>query len=132
MSEIGSQLSRNQQRAIPSLLENRTIEDAARAVGLSERTIHRWLTEPTFILVLRSVEGKVIAEAVRALIYDLRKNHETMREIRDDEDESAHVRLRAAQILDNSLLRWREMQNIEERFVYLEELVHGMNSINED
>ena len=132
MSYFSSQLTRNQKRAIASLLENRRISDAAIAVGLSERTIYRWLTDPTFTFALRSAELAAISEAVRTLIVDLMLNHETMRVIRDNENESAYVRLRAAQILDNSLLRWRGMQNIEDRLVNLESIINGMILIDED
>ena len=132
MSYFSSQLTRNQKRAIASLLENRRISDAANAVGLSERSIYRWLTDPSFTFALRSAELAAISEAVRTLIVDLMLNHETMRVIRDNENESAYVRLRAAQILDNSLLRWRGMQNIEDRLVNLESIINGMILIDED
>lgn len=46
-------LSRNQIRAIAALLEHRRIEDAASAVGVGLRTLHRWLLEDaSFVLAL--------------------------------------------------------------------------------
>ena len=134
MSENVTQngLSRNQVRAISALLSFPRVEDAANSVGVNPRTIHRWLQEPVFKNALRTAAGNVISDAIRILVSDLKTNHEVMRTVRDDPENSARVRLSAAQSLDNSLLRWREMQNIEERLTNLEELLHGMTIINED
>lgn len=134
MSEnvIQNGLSRNQVRAISALLSYSRVEFAARSVGINPRTIYRWMQEPAFIRALRTAEGEVISDAVRVLISDLKANLEVMRAVRDDPENSARVRLSAAQILDNSLLRWREMQNVEERLANLEELVQVKSIINGD
>ena len=116
-------LTRKQRRAIAALLESRTIEDAAKATQVSERTLFRWLAEPGFVQALNVAESGVISEAVRALIADLKANHGTLRTLRDDLKLPASVRLRAAQALDDSLLRWKELQNTDERLAGLELLV---------
>jgi len=113
-------LSRTQRRAIAALLTNRTIEDASTQSGVSQRSIYRWLQDPAFRVALAGAEGDAIDEAVRSLVVDLAVNHQTMQAIRDDPDNSAGVRLRAAATLDASLLRWRELRDIEGRLTKLE------------
>jgi hypothetical protein len=119
-TNVNGDLTRNQARGIAALLANRRIDDAAQSVGLNERTLIRWMKEPVFSRALQAAETAAIGFAVRSLISDLRANHETMREIRDDTDLGARVRLSAAQSLDMSLLRWRDLQNSDERITKLE------------
>ena len=120
------ELSRNQLRAIAALLANRNVADAAAATGIGARTIYRWLKEPVFQQALHEAETAAIADAVRALIADLSANHAVMREIRDSKSDNVtpRVRLSAAQALDNSLLHWRELLNVEERLERLERLYY--------
>ena len=122
-----STLTRKQRRAIAALLNSRTIQDAATNAGVSERTLYRWLVETTFVLAMRAAEGNAIAEAVRVLITDLATNHNTLRTLRDDIKLPASVRLRAAVSLDDSLLRWRQLLDIETRLTRLEEVVYANN-----
>lgn len=123
--DVSQGLSRNQVRAITALLSHRRVEDAAGAIGINPRTIYRWMDEAAFTRALRAAESDLIGDAVRALISDLKVNHEVMRAIRDDQENSARVRLSAAQSLDNSLLRWRELLNVDERLTHLEITVYG-------
>ena len=56
-------LTRNQRKALVALLENITISDAAEACGLSEKTIHRYLTDQEFRKVMLEVESGLIEAA---------------------------------------------------------------------
>ena len=108
-----------QARAVSALLTQRTIEDAATAAGVNARTLYRWLEVDTFRAALHAAEAAAIRDALRALVGDLRANFDTMRAIRDG-DESANIRLQAARALDASLLKWRELETLEERVSRLE------------
>src|SRR5205085_10415975 len=44
----GSMLGRKKEAAIGALLVHRTVEDAARAVGVSSKTLQRWQKRPEF------------------------------------------------------------------------------------
>ena len=70
--------------------------------------------------------GDLISEAVRALVADMSTNHETMRMIRDNQEYSESVRLRTAQTLDASLLKWRELLDVEQRLTKIEEFLLAM------
>ena len=53
-------LSRNQTKTIAALIECRTIAGAALQVGISERTIYRYLEEPEFRAALTRAEKGLI------------------------------------------------------------------------
>ena len=42
-------ITSKQARAVVALLQNRDIKSAATSVGLNERTLRNWLTEPDFV-----------------------------------------------------------------------------------
>src|SRR3984885_8707258 len=48
MSASIKQLGRKKEAAILALLSQRTVQDAARSVGVGERTLYRWMQEPDF------------------------------------------------------------------------------------
>lgn len=122
----GDGLTRTQKRAIAGLLEATTVEQAADIAGCSESSIYRWQREDeAFQMELAKAEGAMIAQAVAGCVADMTQNHETMRAIRDDTDAKAAVRLQAAQALDRSLLKWRELRNVEERLAKLEGVFLG-------
>ncbi len=114
MSAKHGEMTINQRRCIKALLEHSRVEDAASSVGVSGRTVYRWLNDPLFVAALRSAETEILSDGIRALIVDLKRNHEVIRAIRDGERSSPNLRLRAAKMLDDSLLRWREIQTIED------------------
>lgn len=121
MAQNGT-LSSRQTRAIAALISSPSIAEAAELAKIGRRTLHNWLAEDAdFQQALSAAESAAISEAVRATGADMAANFATMREIRDDLELPASVRLRAAQTLDGSLLRWREIASIEERLVALEE-----------
>lgn len=125
MAENG-RLTPKKRRAIAALLQARTLEAAAELAGVGERTLYRWLQDDSFVQALRAAEGEMIGEAVRGLIADMKANFDVMRGIRDDPTSSKGEKLRAAKALDASLLKWRLANNIELRFVELEDIVNGL------
>ena len=124
MASNGS-LNTKQRRAIAALIEARTIQDAAQAAGVGERTLYRWLEDPIFARELNKAEGNLIKSAVAALVGDMLQNFDVIKMIRDNTQAADGVRLRAASILDSSLLRWKEMDDLEERIARLEEAIYG-------
>lgn len=119
MSENVS-LTAKQHRAIAALISSPTVGEAAKAAGVSERTLARWMGDPDFRMALGVVESDMIDGAVRCMIGDLTANHDTMRAIRDDPTNGPAVRLRAAVALSDDFLRWRELRNVEARLASLE------------
>ena len=62
-----SQLDRKKQSAISALLTNPTIEKAAQAVGVSEKTLWRWLQLPEFSAAYQQARTEVLEQTISVL-----------------------------------------------------------------
>ena len=127
MSHSGSnptKLTPKRQRAIAALLSTSNVSEAAEMAKVSRRTLTRWLGDPDFRTALIQAEGRMVEDALRALIGDMVVNLSSMITIRDDLSNSSSVRLRASQAIDSSLYRWRGIKDLEERISVLEAMVY--------
>ena len=122
----GNELSRLQRRAIPALLSHRRLEDAAKEANVSERTLHRWLGDPVFKEALAEAERQLLHQAVHSLASELLQDHETIISIRDDPTVTASVRLQAARAHEQSLIRWKQLAEFEQRIAAIEKEVSWM------
>ena len=114
-------LTTRQRKAIESLLTTGSRTEAVRAAGITRQTLSRWFKQPHFVAALRQAE----AEALRGLSLSLLSLAEGAAGALAAglEDESATVRLRAADLILQRLLQVREMLDWEGRITALEELV---------
>lgn len=128
MADNGSEteLSDKKRKAIAALLTARNVAQAAEKAGVGERTLARWLAEdPVFRAALLEAEGNAIDAATRRLIGLADGAIVVTGRVMTDAENSPAVRLRAAgQVLDN-LMRLRELRNVEDRLVKLEEAVNA-------
>lgn len=127
MAETGTQniLSTRQRRAIAALLTARNIRDAAKTVGIPERTVARWLADdPDFRLALLAAEGDAIDAATRRLVSLSDAAIATLEDTMTSAG-PAGIKLRAAQSVLDYLLRLRELRNIEQRLTALEAMSYG-------
>lgn len=123
MASNGS-LSAAQRRLIPALLTCRTVTAAAESARVAERTAFRWLaSDANFQAELARAEGDVIGGAVRALLGLAESAVDCLRSTLDDKELSAAVRIRAAALAIDALLRLRELASIERRLAELERQV---------
>ena len=111
-----------QAKLIAALLDpaHRSQEAACAAVGVPVRTMQNWLAEPAFVAQLRKAEGDAIDESVRRLISVQTAADSTIVSIMTNRDNPPGVRLRAAGMVKESLVRLRELRNYEERLAALE------------
>src|SRR5262245_65257988 len=63
----GRKSNRKREEALAALLSTTSIEKAAQKAGLSERTLHNWLTEPEFLGAYRDARRRVVEGAVARL-----------------------------------------------------------------
>lgn len=66
MSEKAT-ITAKQHVAVMALLSERTVTDAARVIGVDERTIYRWLKNETFKAALADAQAAAYDAMVRAL-----------------------------------------------------------------
>lgn len=117
-----STLTPKQQRAVRALLEHKSVGEAASSIGVGERTLFRWLTDPAFKLALSAAESDLLDAATRRLLA-LQENaigtFESL--LADDSAASDAVRLRAASAVLDYLLKLRELRDVEHRLTTLEQ-----------
>jgi len=109
-------LARSQ--AAPLLARGMSTDAVGEAVGVTGRTVRRWMEEPAFAADVHGARRLILAEAVAALTYAVRKAVETLHEALDDD--SAMIRVRAASELIRSLPALSEHADLEARIAALE------------
>jgi len=118
-------LTPKQRRAAEALATGATIERAALTAKVAERTVYRWLELAEFAAAIRHLQAQAAEMHQRALTGELSACRAVMVAARDDKAASWGVRLKAAAMLENSLLRWREAVDFEERLQALEEALNA-------
>lgn len=116
----------NKQSAIRALLQTKTVTEAAALAGVGERTLFRWLADSDFRAALATAEGELLDAAQRRLLALQGKAIDTLDALLAPESEVSHaVQLRAAQVVLDSLLKLRELRDLEERLAALESRLEG-------
>lgn len=94
-------LTENQRRSLLALVEHPTLEAAAVAVGLTSRTLRRYLEDPLFLTEYRALRRTVWEQAIGELQQACGEAVETLRRNLDAESEAAQIRA-ARTILDHA------------------------------
>lgn len=112
-----------QEKAIAALLSERTIRDAAKKTGVSEKTIYLWMNESAFRGALREAERGVLDDVTRRLNTGQRIALDTLEKlIQSARHES--TKLNACVQWLNLFVKYRDMQDIDERLTALEAALH--------
>lgn len=114
-------LTNRQQAALAALLTNPTRAAAARACGLSEKTL--WMYEhqnAEFQQALADARAGVIQQAAQSLGTCYPRAVEVLRQLMDDPKQAASVRVSAARALLEFGLRYAEAADFDRRLRDLE------------
>ena len=114
----GGTKERLREVAIGALLTHSTHEAAAKAAGVSESTLARWLREPTFAAAVREARRRALEQALGTLSAATAEAVETLRACLGAEGEA--VRVRAAVAILEHAMRGAEVTDLEERIAALE------------
>ena len=118
-------LSANQKRAIIALLNNPTIGEAAKAAGLGERTLTRYLADPGFRAELRKRQDQALAAATAALSGLAGDAVGTLAGVMGDGEASPAARVRAAAVILAERRKVAELDDLAERVAELEQARGG-------
>lgn len=124
-------LTPKQLRAIEALTTAATagdISQAAELVGINRATIYKWMRQPAFQAALKQAEGEALESLSRALVAMGEKSTGVLSTVLDDPTAKNPDRLRAVSIVLDSLLKLRELVDLEERVRRLEELNHAIQT----
>lgn len=124
--------TRKREEAIAALLACSTIEAAAKAVGISEPTLLRWLKEEEFSAAYRAARRQSVNVAVTRLQQASSSAVETLVSIMQDAEKPGSVRLSAARSVLEFAIKAGEMQELEERMQELEATLERMAKAAEE
>src|SRR5262245_11762035 len=114
----GAKASRKREQAIAALLERPTISEAARAVGIGEKTLRRWLAAPEFKAAYQDAREQTLRVAVGRLQGLLARAGEALD--RAMVCGTPGVEVRAAGIVIQEAFKGAELLDLAERVAVLE------------
>ena len=120
-------LGRKQEQAIAALLTQRNIEEAAKAAGISMRTMMRWLNVQEFQGAYREARRKAYSQAVAKLQQGATAAATTLLKVMLDQNTPASVRVRAAECVMNHSSKAIEIEDVEARVTELERAADAGN-----
>lgn len=120
MTGHGSKFGRKMEEAIAALLTQRNVEEAAKAAGISTRTMLRWMKEPEFQKAYREARRHAYSQAVAKLQQGSTAAATTLLKIMIDPATPASVRVRAAECIMSHSSKAIEIEDIEARVTDLE------------
>ena len=113
----------NRDKALAALMVTRTVREASDLSGLGERTIYRYLADPTFQSEYRAARRSAVEHTIAAIQAAASDAVETL--VRNLHCEQPAVEVRAAAILIDAAIRGVEIMDFGERLMRLEEIRNG-------
>lgn len=120
MVGAGSKFTGKKEAAIAALLTQRSVEDAARAVGLGTQTLLRWLKIPEFVKEYRNARREAVQLAVAGMQRATGAAGTVVLKLMTDPNVPAAVKLRAAECVFDRAMKGIELEDIEARVAELE------------
>jgi len=113
-------LSINQKRALDAILKTSTIADAAKLVGLTDRTLWNYLNDDEFNEALEKRQDDVIRSTTAQLVGLSEEAGTVLFELMTDTTVAASVRARVALGIKKLIHEAVELQNVISRLEKLE------------
>jgi hypothetical protein len=119
----GPDLSAKQRATIAALIVHGDILHAAKAAEVSRSSVYSWLQQPAFAAALRQAEAAALKDTTRQMAALTGQAIATLRALLTDPTTSEGGRLRAAGMVLDHFLRFRETADYEGRLAELERLL---------
>lgn len=123
---VNDRISVKQRRAIAAVLSERSLAKAAATVGVGESTLRRWLRQDEFVAALRAEEAELTRALSRRLSVLAGSSLEAVESALSHD--SASLRLRAAALVLDNLLKMKNLADFEERLSRLEATLYERQS----
>ena len=120
MAGHGAKFGRKAEEAIAALLTQRSVDEAARAIGIGPRTLLRWLQVPEFSANYRKARRDAYSQAVARLQQASGAAVSTLLKVMVDAGTPASSRVRAAESVLSHAAKAIEIEDIEARVAELE------------
>jgi len=116
----GAKFRQKMEQAIAALLSHKSIEDAARAVGIGTNTLQRWMKDPEFDAELRKARRRLASHAVGRLQEAAGAAISVLLKIMMDTSTPAAIRVRAIEIVLDQGAKAATIGDLEDRVAKLE------------
>lgn len=116
----GTKLTQKKEKAIAALLLHRSVEEAARSVGIGERTLWRWLQEPGFNNEYLKARREAVRQANARIQQNCGAAAGVLLRLMADPSTPASVRVRAAQCILERGSQSLEEDDLDVRIAQLE------------
>jgi hypothetical protein len=116
----GAKFGRKKEQAVLALLSHRTLEEAARAIGIVPNTLLRWMKEPEFDAAYREARRAAFGQAVARLQQASGAAVSTLLKLMLDANVPASTRARCADSVLGHTTKAIELDDIEARLTELE------------
>ena len=113
-------LTSKQRAAVAALVSTPNASAAAEAAGVARSTLYKWMDSPAFVAAIDAAQADVLTAAQRKLGAALGAATGVILRIMADDSNPAHVRLRAAEMVIDSLLKLKQTGEFERRLSELE------------
>jgi len=120
------ELSNTQIAALEAYLSGKSIPESARAAGVDPTTVRRWLrTDAIFQEALTAGRREALSRAMNVMADAMQTAVATVIKVMNNPKAHPHVRLSASKVVIESMLRWAEIDDQEERMRKIEEQLKG-------
>lgn len=123
--DFNSKLTPVQERAIVALLSHSTIKNAAKAVGIDDATLWRWLQDKTFHAAYMTVRRESVRQSIARLQQASSEAVNTLRTVMKDKKTPATARVTAAKAIIEYSMKAVEIEDLAERVAQLEAIHIG-------
>ena len=120
MKTLGSKFSRKMEEAIAALLTQRTLDDAARSVGIGTPTLIRWQKDPEFQTAYREARRAAFGQSIARLQQASSAAVSVLIKVMADPTSPPSTRVRAADSVLDHAAKAIEIEDIEIRVADLE------------
>jgi|SRR5580692_8778199 hypothetical protein len=127
MTGHGAKFGRKKEDAIVALLSHRSIEEAARAIGVAEKTLRRWMQEPDFDAAYRAAKRASFGQSIARLHHLSSAAVSTLGKVMLDPNTPASTRVRAADSILDHTAKAIEIEDIDARVSELERAAEESN-----
>ena len=121
MTGHGSKFGRKQDEAIAALLTQRNLEEAARSIGITPKTMLRWMKVPEFEKAYREARRAAFGQSIARLQQASTAAVSTLLKIMVDPNSPASTRVRAADSVLDHAKQAIEIEDVEVRVAALEQ-----------
>lgn len=116
----GAKFKRKLEEAVAAMLTQRTVEEAARSVGISTATLMRWQKEPEFDAQYRQAKRAAFGQTIARLQQGSPAAVTTLFKLMLDAATPPSTRARCSEAIINFASKAIELEDIEARLAALE------------